>query len=804
MAGNATGRERLRTPNFPLAVAGRAALAALASVLAFGQTHMSLKDVEARNPAAAFAPTHLHERVAIRGVVNSPAFHFPDHALLAIEDGNYGAVLRVAAGDERLDSYRAGDEIEAYGTVAAFAGMPVVLPDRVTKVGVKPAPTPVEVPLTGLMGFRYLGRLVRADARVQTVADTANGGYISVDAPDRFLVFLPRAANQSTVLRGLASGDRVHVTGVAYQYCSRPPFNRYFQLLAQDPAYIVPLPKALLPPAVALGSAMTVVLLIGFFVWSRERRMRKQRERLRKTYKAGEEVMAADSAETVLNRLRATLPEILNVSAVHLYMVNRGARALDAVTIDGEGPLSLPLTLGHGETAPAAVWCYQYHTVLSIPDPERSPFTIRGDGKRTAKSLLFVPMMAQAVVVGVVELERCGGRSRAFTEGEQEFAQHLANQAAVAMRLLEQRTVQEQLFRTEKLAAVGRLISGVVNELRAPLESIQEMSNRALGKAYNSAAERELTAIANEADKASGIVTRLVSYASNDPADARPVNVGALLRSLLEFREGDWKASGIRSRDLTSAEALFVLGSQEQLEQVFLNLLVHAEQALADAPQRVVTVRSSVLAKRLLVEIAFSSGPISRKLGETASVLAVTRGIIAGHGGEVRLIEKSNADPRFEVELPLASRERNGSATVPAGAGGIGRPIDPSQRLTALVIENEEASQRQLVAQLSARGFRVVPVDNADTGLDLAHRVRFDVAFCSVHAPGLNWVELSERMHGRAGVFVLVSDRYDRELAADFEGDGRLVLAKPIEDDGLDRVMYALAPPIKVVKNRTA
>ena len=60
-------------------------------------------------------------------------------------------------------------------------------------------------------------------------------------------------------------------------------------------------------------------------------------------------------------------------------------------------------------------------------------------------------------------------------------------------------------------------------------------------------------------------------------------------------------------RDLTSREPLYVLGSQGQLEQVFLNLLVHAEQSLVDAPQKVITMRTSVLAKRLLVEIAFTA-----------------------------------------------------------------------------------------------------------------------------------------------------------------------------------------------------
>ena len=63
--------------------------------------------------------------------------------------------------------------------------------------------------------------------------------------------------------------------------------------------------------------------------------------------------------------------------------------------------------------------------------------------------------------------------------------------------------------------------------------------------------------------------------------------------------------------------------------------------------------------------------------------------------------------------------------------------------MTALMIEPDEAAQRQILALLSARGYRVVPVANADTGLELAQRMRFDAAFCSVHAPGLNWVELS-------------------------------------------------------------
>jgi CheY-like chemotaxis protein len=216
----------------------------------------------------------------------------------------------------------------------------------------------------------------------------------------------------------------------------------------------------------------------------------------------------------------------------------------------------------------------------------------------------------------------------------------------------------------------------------------------------------------------------------------------------------------------------------------------------------VITIRTSILAKRLLVEIAFTGPQVSRKAGETAAVLGVTRSVIAGHGGEIRLIEKNNADPRFEIDLPITAKERVGAAAI-AAASPV-RAYDASRSMTALVIDNDESTHRQLLALLSARGFRVVPQGNADTGLEMAQRMRFDLAFCSVHAPGLNWVELSERMYSRVGAFVLVSDRHDSELAADFEGDRRFVLSRPIQEAELDRVLRALEPPLPVVKDGAA
>ncbi len=768
------------------------------------QPSMSLAEVARRNAEDQYAPAHLGQHVLVRGVANGPAFQFPDYTLLAIEEGEYGAVLQVLGEDRRLDKFSAGDDLEVDGKVAAFAGMVVIQPTRIVVRGRKPAPAPASVSIEELEGFRYLGLLVQTEGAVKA-ADAAADGiglYVTFDAPGLYRVFIPYKSPTTARPIGLRAGDRVRVTGIAYQYCRQPPYNRSYQLLAHDTAAIVPIERNWHPSPTTLAIALGVILLVGFFLWSRERRLRDQREMLRKTYQLGEEILGASSAQAILKRIRDSLPGILGVNRVQLYVYNRASKTLDSVPEEGGYSSSISLSVPPGGSQAGAVACFHYRTLLVIPDIERSPFPIAArEGDHVPRSMLLVPMLAQSEVTGVLELDQ-DDRVREFSAGEQELAQHLGNQIGVAVRLLDQRSVQEQLFRTEKLAAVGRLISGVVNELQAPLSSISDLAQRAMEKSHSSAAEREVRAIHAEAQKAAGMVARLVSFAAAEQVEARPVSISALLRNLIDFRESDWKASGIRSRDLTTREPLFVLGSQGQLEQCFLNLLVHAEQWLADATQKVITIRTSVLGKRLLVEISFTAPPERRKAEETATVLGVTRSVIGGHGGEVRLIDKENGDPRFEVELPVSAKER--TTSIQPGAGN-GRARDHGRRMTALVIEPDEATQRQILGLLAARNFRVVPVDNSDTGLELAQRMRFDATFCSVHAPGLNWVELSERMHSRTGGFVLLSDGYDAELQADFEGDGRFVLAKPVQEGELDRVLSILEEPgVRVVKNGVA
>jgi len=561
-----------------------------------------------------------------------------------------------------------------------------------------------------------------------------------------------------------------------------------------------PLLRIIMPLALPLG-VLTIAVVI-FAIWRRDERLRGQREMLRRAYELGEEILGASSAKQILDKVRVMVPKIFGVSSAELYLYNRHAKTLDAVDPGGGEQTSIPLSAPPAGPQAGAVACFHYRILLAIPDTSRSPFPVAGqaglDGGAAAapRSLLFVPMLAQGEVLGILQMDQ-RDRARVFSRDEQTLTQHLANQIGVAVKLLDQRSVREQLFRTEKLAAVGQLISGIVNDLRTPLASIAGLAQMAQlaqtgGDGWLGPSPADLASIAAEARRAAAMVDRLVGFAGTGPAQTQPVEMNGLLRNLIAFREREWKVRGIRARSLLADEPAIVQGSHGQLEQDFLNLLVHAEQSLSDASEKSIAIRSSVVARRVLVEIGYSGpkgggDPFLPGTDEASGGpgLGVCRSLITGHGGEIRLVQQAGGDPAFQVELPCAAREKPGSPTLENGRDG-------AHTWTALVIEPAEAVQTQLRGLLADRGYRVVPVNSSDEGLDLAQRLRFDAVFCSVHAPGLNWVETAEQVKARVGGFVLLSDSYNADLSADFAGERRFVLAKPVDEKQLDRVLEAI------------
>jgi C4-dicarboxylate-specific signal transduction histidine kinase/CheY-like chemotaxis protein len=650
-----------------------------------------------------------------------------------------------------------------------------------------------------------VGQLVVTEGPVIEAGSNFGGNYLRIGSFGNALkVFLP---SSKSGFAGFVVGETVRVTGIAYQYCPIPPYNNQFELLIGDVKDVVHVNRSLAQQILALWPVLALLAALVFLWWRRERNSRKQREMLRTIYKLGEEILSAASTAEILKKIALVLPRVLHVTAAKLYIYDRGTKTLNA---EGEALASgVSIDSPAGLVQTSAVTCFQNHTLLSIPDTRRHPFPPAAAGQPDSPlpcSILFVPMLAQSEPVGVFQVDNAR-EARNFSPDERAVAQHLGNQMGLAIKLLQQRSFREQLSRSEKLAAVGRLISGVVNDLQTPLEAISSMADSALEQ-HTGPPGHELLVIASEARRASAIVTRLVSFVQPEHAQSEPVELNILLRNLMQFREHEWKACGIQLRNLTKEKPLYVLGSYGQLEQVFLNLFVHAEQLLEEAPEKRITVRADLLANRVFIEIVYSAAlqraaaaeglaPLAyTSLGEAATLgLDVCRSIVAGHSGELR-ISSSGADSVFEIEIPSISPDRLGVQASPQ------TPVQSARRWTALLLESEEFVERKLVEWLSNRGYRVVPVRSSEVGLDLVQRMRFDVVFCSTHLTGLNWVEFFDRVRGRVGAFTLLAEAFSQDLSTHFRGEGRYVLHKPIEQSQFDRTLAAVEGRLLSVEAR--
>jgi CheY-like chemotaxis protein len=217
---------------------------------------------------------------------------------------------------------------------------------------------------------------------------------------------------------------------------------------------------------------------------------------------------------------------------------------------------------------------------------------------------------------------------------------------------------------------------------------------------------------------------------------------------------------------------------------------VHAEQLLANAPEKTIAVSSRVSGKRVCIAIDYSdnspdsgSDPFTDRGTGEALGLQVCQAVVQSHGGEIRLTRNLESGARFEIELPLDQQSRELSGEEPSASNRAGRP------LTVLIVEPDAGARRKLLSILSDRGHRAVPVQTAEEAIELVQRLRFDITFSSVRLPGMNWVEFFEKIRRDIGAFVLVAEGSDSDLSRAFKGSDGYLLKRPIEESEAQRLL---------------
>ncbi len=167
------------------------------------------------------------------------------------------------------------------------------------------------------------------------------------------------------------------------------------------------------------------------------------------------------------------------------------------------------------------------------------------------------------------------------------------------------RTSQEQLLQSEKLAAVGQLISGVAHELNNPLMAISGYAEMFSHSIKDETERRYVLSLNKQSERAIGIVRNLLSFARKQEAENIPISVNEVINSVVALRIYELKLDNINVETDLYPNLPPVIGDFQRLQQVFLNLLINSEQAFDESVNdRKVSIRTELIDGK--VEIHFS------------------------------------------------------------------------------------------------------------------------------------------------------------------------------------------------------
>jgi two-component system cell cycle sensor histidine kinase/response regulator CckA len=359
------------------------------------------------------------------------------------------------------------------------------------------------------------------------------------------------------------------------------------------------------------------------------------------------------------------------------------------------------------------------------------------------------------------------------------------------------RDLYHQLLQAEKLAALGQTISGVAHELNNPLATILTWAERLSQRPADDQTRRGLETILAESERAAKIVRNLLTFARKRHTTRAMVDLNQVVRETLALRSYEQRVSNVTTLEALAAGLPSAFADPHQIQQVLLNLVINAEQAMIAANGRgtlIVRTWHDIDRDAVVLEVT-DDGPgvpedvqprifdpffTTKEVGKgTGLGLTVAYAIVQEHGGRITINSDAERGASFAVELPVGA----GTLKPP-----MPRPVEHSTEAVAgsavLVVEDEAALGAAVAESLQDAGF---VVDRASDGLEALERVRekhFDLIICDLKMPRVGGMEFyreleSSRPEMTRRIMFVTGDVAGTDAERFLEETGTRWLAKP-------------------------
>jgi two-component system NtrC family sensor kinase len=398
----------------------------------------------------------------------------------------------------------------------------------------------------------------------------------------------------------------------------------------------------------------------------------------------------------------------------------------------------------------------------------------------------------------------------------------------VVRDITEAHRLQQQLIRSEKLSAVGQLISGIAHELNNPLQAVvgyadilsddmrQKTEAAPGGEVLMKPQELvdDLRIITDNAMRCQKIIENLLLFVRQGEIEKRPVDLPKVIQASRELLQYKLKKAANVHVELSVPDLLpKARGNFQQLEQVFVNLINNACDAMGAGPRKK-TIRISMReanAGLIRVELADNGPGVPESLrgrlfepffttkGEgrgTGLGLAVCRQIIEDHGGKIGFTSEENQGTTFWIELP-AAREEAAFLQTEAAA----QPVVTGKSL--LIVDDEPDVLGFLTKVILATGNHVEVAGTLKDAIQKAGERAFDLVLTDIRLGEGTGFTLYENWslwtrHPRPGFLFMTGDVLNGAVIQDIEKRGLHMLHKPLDLATFQNTLNkALAGPVQ-------